>query len=125
MVGATASVTPRSTEDSPTANASVAVLLADTESRVAVDVEAVLEIAVPTPTLEDRVAGTVRVTVCPLAMLAQLQATDVVVGAGTQVEMPAGTETTVTVPNVTFAGAVSLSVTLVAALGPLFRTVIV
>jgi hypothetical protein len=100
-------------------------LFADTESSVAVDVVAVLVIVVPTPTLGDRVAATVRVTVVPLGMLAKRHAIVVAVGAGLQVEMPTGAETTVTVPNVTFAGAVSLSVTLVAALGPLFRTVIV
>jgi hypothetical protein len=125
VVGSTVIATPRSTEAAPTTNVSVTVLFADVASSDVAVVEAVLAIELPTAAAAEMVAGTVTVTVVPLGMVAQLQAIVVDVGAGAHVEMPGGTEATVTFPNVTFAGAVSLSVTLVAALGPVLLTVIV
>jgi hypothetical protein len=60
----------------------VAELLAGTESRVAVEVDAVFAIEIPTVAPAASVAGTVTVTVCPLAMLAKRHAIVVVVVDG-------------------------------------------
>jgi hypothetical protein len=126
VVGTAVSVTARSADAAPTTNVSVDELFADVASSVAVEVEAVLAIELPAVADADKVAGTVTVTVCAFAMLGKRHAIVVVVGAGLQVVMPVGlVEATVTVPNVTFVGAVSFSVTLVAADGPLLSTVIV